>query len=122
MSDYLIGTDIIGAGPANAVIIRVADPGAVAAGKLKAAGELAFTFLPETTTNQIYSEMVKKIKEALAAEKVVADVQAVNIPSDVKYLKGRSDFLPGIAVGAATVGIGWVLWHFLLRGLILGGK
>ncbi len=93
-----------------AIVIRVRDVGAVLKSK-SAAGSFLYDFAPATLSNITLSEMAKKIGAGLKAEGVDADVQVATSPPSGPAPK--SDFRTGVAVGVASVGVGWGLWKLI---------
>lgn len=115
MSRPLIGA--FGRGTAQAVVIRLRDPSAAAAGKLtKFGSSLAFGGLPGTMTNVVYDEARKQIAGEFSRRGIDADVQVVEDKSPYADPRPPSDLFRGIAVGGALVGGGYLLWKHVLRG------
>ena len=106
----------------RALVVRLLDVRAPVEKKLGRAGGLAMTLVPGTITNRAYDELGKKLAAELAKEGLVADVRVVD--QAPKGPRPRADLVTGIAVGAGSVGILWLVrglvWPWV-RGL-LGGR
>ena len=123
MNVYLHGTDVLGAGmiplaqaggPQPALVIRVKNAGQLVAKEGGKPGELAFDALPGTITNFMYAKMRDEFAAKLKEQGVNADVQVTTSPPNGP--PPRSEFLPGVAVGAGVTAIAFGLWK-IFRGL-----
>ena len=125
---YIHGVDILGgeyvgaviplaqaSGPQPALVIRVKNAGELVKKQGGATGSLVFDAVPGAITNVIYGKMRDEFAKKLKEQGVDADVTVSTSPPNGPA--PRSDFLPGMAVGAVTVGIGVGLWK-LLRGIL----
>lgn len=101
MSNYMLGTDVIGE---QVVVIRLNDPEATVRAKAGAAGGLAMKFLPQTVSSKLFGEMQTKIASALRSEGVDANVSIVNTPP-VSGEAVKSDLWGGVAIGAVGTGV-----------------
>lgn len=120
MSDYLLGTDVLGAsgvlpwqgasvdaGGGPYVTIHVRDiPGLVRA-QGGATGALAQNLLPQTIQNKVYGDIQSEIAKAMKAKGVDAEVKIVSTAPLGGPLK--RDFLVGSAVGAGALGLGYAI-------------
>jgi hypothetical protein len=117
MSDYFVGSDILGAegsgdpfevlGAANPkgpfVTIHVKNVPELVKKEGGGAGEVAFQLLPQTIENTVYSKMKAEIAAGMKEKGVDADV---NVVSNLPAVGGSpKDFLVGSVVGAAAVGL-----------------
>ena len=115
----LVGLDVLGAAPDRGLLIKINNIDDLVRAQGGATGALANMLLPDTISSKVYGTLKDKLVGALKDQGVVADVKIV-VPTNYKSSAGT--FLRNAAVGAAGVGVGWSLWHFVLRGLILGKK
>ena len=129
MSDniYIHGADVLGGefvgaivplaqagGTQPALVIRVKNAGELAAKQGGATGGLAFDAVPGTITNVIYGKMRDEFSKKLKDQGVDADVTVSSTPPTGP--KPKTEFLPGVLVGAGATAVGFALWK-LLRGL-----
>jgi hypothetical protein len=123
MSQYLHGTDVLGAGmiplaqtntPQPALVIQVKNAGELVSKQGGKPGAFAFDAVPATLTNLIYGTMRSEFEKKLKEQGVDADVRVVAAAPTGPA--PRSDFFPGVIVGAALTGIACGAWK-LFRGL-----
>ncbi len=115
MNTYLIGTDCLGA---QSLVIQVKDPGAVVRSQGGAAGGLAFTLAPKTIEDKMYAEMASEMIKEFRARGIDIDARAISdVPVGVKQ---PTEFIPGVAVGAAGAGLVFGLFH-LIKALVRKG-
>lgn len=97
------------------VVIKVKNMGDVVTKQGGAMGNVAYSLTPQTISNIAYERMRDDFKKGLAEKGVDADVTITAMPPTGKPPAGELWF--GVAVGASTVGMGWLLWK-----LIAGGR
>lgn len=120
MSSYLIGADVLGAGgfgdaaAEQFLVVRVNNVADLVSKKGGRAGGLVFSALPTTITNQVYSEMQKKLAAGLRDEGVDATVTVTSTPPKGGG-KLSNDALTGAAIGGLAVGAAWLIKTFLKR-------
>lgn len=91
-------------GQQPALVVRVKNAANVVAQQGGATGKLAFDLVPNTITNLVYGKMRDEFSSKLKEQGVDADVTVTTTPPNGP--SPRSDFIPGIVVGAALTGIG----------------
>lgn len=111
---YLVGSDVLGADE-QYIVIRVKNVEELVRKKGGTTGGIAFGLVPQTVTNQVYSEMAKKLSAGFRGEGVDADVSVVGNPPAGP--NGKTDFWGGALLGAGAVGAGWLAWR-LVRALL----
>jgi hypothetical protein len=114
MSRYLIGADVLGASD-QYVAIRLKDVGGLVRQQGGRSGGLAYSLAPQTITHVAYEKMKNKLAEGFAQQGVIADVSVETSPSSPV---APTEFFRGAIIGAAGVGAGWVLWKYVIKGLI----
>lgn len=117
-SAYLVGSDVLGAGDL-AVLFRLRDPGATVKAQGPAAA-LAYDLAPQAVTKKAYETIAQKFRDGAAAEKADVEVQVVSSPFPAAA--SRADIWTGAAIGAGGVGAGWLIWRFVIRGLLFRKK
>ncbi len=124
MDDYLDGIDqIVGASlPADPngpfLVLHVKNVGALVAKQGGAMGALAQQLVPSTITNQVYSEMAKKIGAGMKAEGVDADI---SVMSNKPAVGGApQDFTIGAVSGVLGAGVVYGLVRLVKH--FIGGR
>lgn len=114
--DYFVGVDALGAedgdyevlGAANPqgpfLVIHVKNIPELVKKKGGSAGAAAFSLVPQTIENKVYSEMASEFGPKLKEQGVDADIQIVTTKPAGGPLS--SDFLFGSLAGASLVGVG----------------
>lgn len=115
MSRYLKGTDILGASDPY-VAIRLKDVGGLVRQHGGRSGGIAYSIAPQTITHMTYDKMREKMAEGLAQQGVLADVTVEALPGAPTK---PTEFLRGVVIGAVGVGVGWVAWKYVIRGLVM---
>ena len=104
MSSYLLGCDVLGAGPY--VTVHVNDVPGLVRSQGGSAGALFQRFLPQTIEKRVYSDMQAEIAQGLKAKGIDAEVKTV---TDAPSAKLGSDFGIGVLAGAGILGAGFLL-------------
>ena len=114
MSRYLVGTDVLGA-EGQYITIKVNNIAELVRREGGLSGGLAYGLAPQTLTNKVYSEMIKKMISGFKDQGVNADVSLSTTPGTPRSVP---DIAVGALVGAGAVGIGYGLFRLLrhLRG------
>jgi hypothetical protein len=131
VSSYLMGTDAIaGLGLPGApgtstsgdqyLVIHVKNVPDLVRAQGGKSGGIAFQVAPQTITNKVYEEMRAKIVAGFKSEGVDADAYVTMTPP--VGAAPRDEFLRGVAAGGAAVGVGWLLWTYVIRGLFGGSR
>ena len=126
MIDSATNYEILGAisQPDRVIQVRLADPIAVAK-KQGAIASLATSLLPETITQKVYEEAVKKFQDALRAEGVQADVRIVDAvtlqPVGPSSGDRRGTDWKSFGLGAGAAAGIWVVWK-IVAALLGGGR
>ena len=110
------GTDVLGADLEQYVVVRIRDVGKLVTSQGGSAGTLLYKLAPGTTTSKVYDEIKAELVKGFTDKKVDAEVTVTGNPPTGP--RPRVDFLPGIAVGAGVVGLGFVIWNYVIKGLI----
>ncbi len=103
----------------RAIVIRVRDTKALAAAQGGSAAELAASLVPDYVDAKVYEEMAKKLRDALGAEHVSADVSIVdagNIPGGILPAIPASDghaFIKGLAIGGGAIVVAMLGYELL---------
>ena len=123
MTDY----EILGAATEPALLLRLRnlDQLAVEEGKKQggaagAAGAAIFSATaPRSLQLQAYTKMAEQLRTEFAKRGADLDVRVISTPPEYSLGKPRGEFLPGVAVGAGTVGLVWIVKalvsYFLMR-------
>lgn len=122
-NDYLIGSDVIGGAVAASagpyVTIHIPDVKGLVQSKGGALGTVAQGLAPKAIEKSVYDKVKASIVDGMKQQGIAADVQVVDTVPGQPY--AASEFLVGAAVGAGTIGVGWVLWRFVVP-LITGRR
>lgn len=102
----------IGASGPKALLIRVTNPGALAASQAGFGGAIASALLPETVQDQVLTAVKQQLSQKLAENGVLADIAIVS-DSGAPLAESKSDLLGGVAIGAGAIGAIWALKRFV---------
>lgn len=110
-------SSVVGAGATGDqyIVIKVKNVGDLVKKQGGALGNLAFSLVPTTISNTVYSKMRDEFSTKLKEQGVDADVSVTATPPGGSVPAGEGIKLGLIAAG--TIGVGWGAWHFLLRPL-----
>ncbi len=112
------GMTIVGAAAVDPqyLVIKVKNMADVIAKQGGALGNFGYSLTPQTMANFVYGQMAGQFKQKMAAEGVDADVAVTADPPTHKPPSGG--VLVGAAVGVGAVGLGALLWKYVLKGLL----
>ena len=109
---FPVSGEILGADPSGrAVLIRVIDVPSVVKAKGGGAGSLAIALAPQTIEHKVYTDMAAQIRQGLAKEGVLADVQVVS-PLGFQPV-GSSPIWRGVAIGLGALTAGFIGWKLV---------
>lgn len=105
--------ELLGISTGQALLVRVKNPGALAASQAGTSGAIAAALLPETINNQVLTAVKAQLQDKLAQNGVLADIEIVDDTGSQATL--QSDLFGGIAIGGVAVAAIWGITHFLFR-------
>lgn len=104
-----------------ALSVRFTDPAKLVEKEGGAAGSLAFMLGPQAIVSKIYEDAKKEIEKSFAERGIAADVKVVS-GTGYKSHAWSNDLFTGMAIGAGGVGVGWLMWRYVIRGLFTTKK
>jgi hypothetical protein len=105
MNDYMVGSDVLSAGPF--VTIHVTDVAKLLAAQGGALGSALQGAIPKTAEALVYGKLRDTIAAGLKEKGVDADVQVVS--GAMRDSPLRTEFVPGVVLGAGAVSLAWFL-------------
>jgi hypothetical protein len=113
--EEVMGLGAVAASAGPYVTIHIPDVKGLVQSKGGALGTFAQGIVPKSIEKSVYAKIQGTIRDGLSKEGITADVQVMDTAPGQPI--AASEFLVGAAVGAGTVGVGWVLWR-VVRSLI----
>lgn len=102
----------------NIITVRIKNPEDVARKEGGALGKLLALAAPKLVEDKVLDAAARKFAEEMQSRGIDAEVAVVS--SAPRGVPERSDFWRGAAVGAGSVGAGYVLYRIVSR--LIGGR
>jgi hypothetical protein len=122
MDSYLRGTFMLGAmfpwqpQPGDQyLVVHVKNAADVVRKQKGAAGSTFYSVAPAAVTGEVYKKIIDELQKGFREKGVDADLQILSQPPQGET--PRRDLTTGVALGVGAVGIGWLLWRYVLQGL-----
>jgi hypothetical protein len=122
MSAYLQGTFVLGAlfpwqpKPGDQyLVVHVKNAADVVNKQGGSAGNVAYSLAPSAVTGKVYETIANELRKGFREKGVDADLQILEQAPQGQT--PRRDLTTGVVLGAGAVGVGWLLWRYVLQGL-----
>ena len=72
---------------------------------------VATSLMPQMVNTQFYATMRDRLRNDMAKEGVMADVDVMTVPSPFWQRQPTSDLTVGVLLGVSLIGVGLLIWN-----------